>query len=250
MKEFMSYLIIIAIIAFIGFICYMVVRKSNAGSAPVQNFPEPPAPGGYPTPQPNGYPTPQPNGYPTPQPVSPSVDPQASPNPYNDDEGEETGIFTEWAVVQLDPHSGSPVKKKNLTVSEKGRFTVGRNKSCDFVLEGATAQDYVSRFHLGVGKDENGYFAKPLSRDDGSMALTYIEGQLIVGTFDLAEKQVIWLGNVPIAFVRNEDLRSDLRFNPGSNDRDKQSFERDYENTMTFSPNNRAQENDENIFSR
>ena len=121
MKEFMSYLIIIAIIAFIGFICYMVVRKSNAGSAPVQNFPEPPAPGGYPTPQPNGYPAPQPNGYPTPQPVSPSVDPQASPNPYNDDEGEETGIFTEWAVVQLDPHSGSPVKKKNLTVSEKGR---------------------------------------------------------------------------------------------------------------------------------
>ena len=35
MKEFMSYLIIIAIIAFIGFICYMIVRRSNGKTGPL-----------------------------------------------------------------------------------------------------------------------------------------------------------------------------------------------------------------------
>ena len=107
----------------------------------------------------------------------------------------------------------------------------------------------VEKLHCGLGEGFQRGGVAVAHGTEGACSL-YIEGQLIVGTFDLAEKQVIWLGNVPIAFVRNEDLRSDLRFNPGSNDRDKQSFERDYENTMTFSPNNRAQENDENIFSR
>lgn len=223
MKEFMSYLIIIAIIAFIGFICYMIVKRSGGSKESIFNFPKPPAPGGVPE------------------------TPSRQDN--EDFSGEETGVFTEWAVVQLDPNSGTPVKKMNLTVSENGRFTIGRNKACNFVLEGATAQDYASRLHLGVGRDANGYFAKPLSRGDGSLALTYIDGQLIMGSFDLVDKQVIWLGNVPIAFVRNQDMRKDLSFNPGSK-RDEGSFERDYEDTMNFSRNKGFQNDGDNSFSR
>ncbi len=228
MKEFMSYLIIIAIIAFIGFICYMIVRRSNGNTEPIfpfnnkQPVPPAPAPGGAP--------------------VNQSVN-----APY--EEEVETGIFTEWSVVQLDPNTGVPIKKQNLKVPENGKFTIGRSKTCSFVLDGATSQDYTSRTHLGVGKDANGYFAKPLSRGDGSIALTYIEGSLVMESFDLVDKQVIWLGNIPIAFVLNADVRKDLSFNPGSK-RDEATFERDHEDTMTFSRNNVNQNSSTNVFSR
>ena len=158
MKEFMSYLIIIAIMALIGFICYMIVKRSNGSTDPIFNFPKPSVPGG--------------------DPVAAPAAPHIPVEEVDDEAGEETGIFTEWAVVQLDRATGVPIKKKNIKVSEKAVFTIGRNKSCDFVLEGATPEDYASRKHLGVGRDENGYFAKPFPRPDNSKALTYIEGQL------------------------------------------------------------------------
>ena len=41
MKEFMSYLIIIAIIAFIGFICYMIVKRSGGSKESIFIFPKP-----------------------------------------------------------------------------------------------------------------------------------------------------------------------------------------------------------------
>ena len=222
MKEFMSYLIIIAIIAFIAFICYMIIRRSNEKSNPVNPAPTPPKPGA----NPSGY-----------------------PESYPDAGDEDTGIFTEWSVVQLDPDSGTPIKKQSLLVSEKGRFTIGRNKACNFVLKGAMAQDYVSRMHLGVGKDATGYFAKPLSRADGSIALTYVEGQLVMSSFDLVDKQVIWLGNIPIAFVRNVDRRKDLQFNPGSR-RDETTFARDHEDTMTFAARRGTDQRGDGVFYR
>ena len=230
MKEFMSYLIIIAIMALIGFICYMIVKRSNGSTGPIFNFPKPSVPGG--------------------DPVAAPAAPHIPVAVVDDEAGEETGIFTEWAVVQLDRATGVPIKKKNIKVSEKAVFTIGRNKSCDFVLEGATPEDYASRKHLGVGRDEKGYFAKPFPRPDNSKALTYIEGQLIVDSFDLVDRQVILLGKIPIAFVRNEDLRKDLKFNPGTDKRDQESFERDYENTMAFSRNSGAQNNGSNGFTR
>ena len=100
-----------------------------------------------------------------------------------------------------------------------------------------------------MGKDDNGYFAKPLSRSDGSAALTYIDGELVMGSFDLENRKVIWLGKIPIAFVRNQDLRRDLQFNPDSQ-RDDESLEQDLENTMTFSKNKKDQNRSENVFSR
>ena len=241
MKEFMSYLIIIAIIAFIGFICYMIVRRSNGKTGPL--FPGIQTPNV--PPQPVQPVQPVPSTQTPPVPPAPGGDPQQEEDP----DGEVTGIFTEWAVVQLDPRRGTPVKRQNLIVPEKGKFTVGRNKGCNFVLEGATAEDYVSRFHLGVGKDDNGYFAKPLSRSDGSAALTYIDGELVMGSFDLENRKVIWLGKIPIAFVRNQDLRRDLQFIPDSQ-RDDESLEQDLENTMTFSKNKKDQNRSENVFSR
>lgn len=247
MKEFMSYLIIIAIIAFIGFICYMIVKRTNSGTGSVGGFQNPLVPGG----SPENYPAQNPAQNPVQNPfANPVVNPYASAAQQEDDfDGEETGIFTEWAVIQFDPVTHKQVKRQNIKVPEKGKFTIGRNKACDFVLEGATAQDYASRMHLGVGKDENGYFAKPLPRKDNSLALTYIDGQQVVDSFDLADKQIVLLGKIPIAFVRNEELGRNFQLELASDERDDQSYEQDYEHTMAYSGKGRAQEAD-NGFTR
>ena len=220
MKEFFRYIIIIAIIALIGFICYMIWKKSNPD--PIT---DPPGPG--------------------------KKDSKEKESIEDDsDDTITTHTFTEWSVVQLHPESGRPIKKMNLVIPSTGRFTIGRSKECDFVLQGAKAEDGTSRLHLGVGKDNKGYFAKPISREDDSLALTYIGNDLVMKSFDLSDKQVIWLGNTPIAFIRNASKRKDLKFNPdtAANKRDTATFERDRNDTMVFGRN--AHRSDDNTFSR
>ncbi|MBQ1411566.1 MAG: FHA domain-containing protein [Clostridia bacterium] len=222
MKEIFSYIVIIAVIALIGFICYMIWKKNGTDMT---------------TDARQGNPEHRKNGL-------------NAQNEEDSDETNTTTVLAEWSVVQLHPETGKAIKKMNLVIPASGRFTIGRSKDCDFVLQDAKSEDGTSRLHLGVGKDGNGYFAKPLSRKDGSLALTYINDMLIMKSFDLVDQQVIWLGNTPVAFVRNACKRTDLKLNSGISEKRKEeaAFERDYNETLLFGETTRR--TDDNTFTR
>ena len=217
MKDFFSYIIIIAMIALIVFICYMI-WKNNTGTQPEQ--PRGKKGGGGGTDIPGG--------------------------------AGDTVIPTEWSVMQVDPVSEKPIKTMNLTIPSSGQFTIGRENDCDFVLSGVTGKDGASRHHLGVGKDAIGYFAKPLPRENGTPATTYIEDRQITDSFSLVDRQVIWLGNVPIVFVRNANRRRNfnVRFDETAGKRDTRPLERDGRAAGTNPGRNAYPGKDNGVFRR
>ncbi len=219
MKEFFSYIIIIAIIALIGFICYMIWKRSSETVYPTSAFPGP----------------------------NPKPD---EPAPVETDYNHTTCIISEWSVVQLHPVSGKQIKKQNLVIPASGGFTIGRRNDCNFVLQGATAEDGVSRLHLCVGQDDKGYFARPFPRPDDSLAITYISDKVVTNTFDLVDQQIVWLGKIPIVFVRNINRRNNLIFNPSETGivRNREQMLRD--SNQTVLPGRYASRNEGRSFTR
>lgn len=140
----------------------------------------------------------------------------------------------EWYVAQLDPENGNPIKEMDLEIPSSGIFIIGRSGDCDFVLQNVSEKEGASRWHLGIGKDDKGYFAKSLIRDNGSLALTYIDDNIIMDSFSLVDKQIVWLGNIPIVFVRKIKRKKDLKFNPVSVKRNEEEFKRDYNETIVL----------------
>lgn len=157
--------------------------------------------------------------------------------------GGQTFMLEEWCIAQLDPKSGRPIQKMDIDVTKDDVFTIGRSSECDFTLRGIDNKQGTSRFHLGVSVDAKGFFAKPLVRDNGSLALTYINEKLVMDSFSLVDSQIIWLGNTPITFFRKIRRNKNLKFDPGTFSRDKDQIDRDYNETMAFAGNNRRSSN-------
>ena len=152
---------------------------------------------------------------------------------------EPTFMIEEWCIAQLDPKSGRPIQKMDIDVTKDDVFTIGRSSECDFALRGIDNKQGTSRFHLGVSVDDKGFFAKPLVRDNGSLALTYIDEKLVMDSFSLVDSQIIWLGNTPITFFRKIRRNKNLKFDPGTFRPDMSRFAHDYNETMAFTGNNR-----------
>lgn len=123
----------------------------------------------------------------------------ATPTP---DRKKDTGtvMFTEWSVCELDRGNGKPIHTSGIRIVPGGCFTIGRSDDCDFTLVQADVQEpVVGRYHLRVGVDEQGYFAK----DNGSVNGTFINDIEVRASFSLQDGQVVWLADCPIVFIRH-----------------------------------------------
>lgn len=112
-----------------------------------------------------------------------------------------TTVAADWYVQQINPKNGKIVKSAPIIVSPSSKFSIGRSSSDDFIIDTSVpANSEVSRHHLYVGRDEKGYFA----RDNQSSNGTYIDNERKYDTFDLVDNLIVWLAGYPIKFVHTE----------------------------------------------
>jgi hypothetical protein len=197
MDKFMSYVIIIAIIALVVFICYRIVKSEK----PTPTRPE------------------QTGGKPRNTDHTRNVHKEQFSDPYPDqtdplptggrDNGSDTVpvLSEEWLVAELDFRSGRVLQ----TAVVSDGCIIGRQSDCDFVLR--TAGKDVSRHHLRVERDSSGYYASPLIKD--GYATTFIGQKQVTREFPLEEGQIVWLSKTPVVFMRC-DSRLPKRFDVDS----------------------------------
>lgn len=166
MSEFIQTVIILAIIAVMGFFLYIYYKKThpneNANTIKKDSFK--------------------------------SKNDESKEMPENSPAGA-TKIWSDINVCELD-RDGKVVRKTGVMIHPKG-FTIGTSENADFrILE----DKHVSRIHFRVGKDDKGYFIK-----DTSMNGTEFNGKTYhLQAFDLPFDEVIYIGNTPLVFTERK----------------------------------------------
>lgn len=100
--------------------------------------------------------------------------------------------FAEWTVYVLDKE-GNVLEKKSMNATSENPFSIGYDKDCDLVVK----SNYVSRVHLRIGKDKDGYFAK-----DSSLNGTFINDKEYKGESFSLEEGVVYVADVPVYFKK------------------------------------------------
>ena len=109
-----------------------------------------------------------------------------------------TGTFSDWNICELDDNGSIiqevPLDQKKCE-SEEG-FSIGRSKSCDFVIKRKSI--FVGGVHARIGHDKEGFFVM----DNDSQNHMFTQGRT-VESFALCDK-VLYLADTPIWFRKNE----------------------------------------------
>ncbi len=118
----------------------------------------------------------------------------------------ETSIFARWSVCQLDSSGRIISKPQEVVLKDKGNgikaFSIGSSNSDDFIIK---SSEFVSKTHLIISEDSNGFYAK----DNGSLNSSYIKGVPVTNAFDLEHQLVVYLADTPICFFKNS-LKQDI----------------------------------------
>lgn len=169
MSEFIQTVIILAIIAVMGFFLYIYYKKNHSTGNPKMK----------------------------------NKDFFKSKNDVNKETPETnfagaTRLWSDINVCELN-RNGKVVRKTGVMIHPKG-FTIGSSEDADFRI---SEDEYVSRIHLRVGKDDKGYFIK-----DTSMNGTEFNGKTYHSqAFDLPFDKVIYIGNTPLVFTERKKER-------------------------------------------
>lgn len=111
-----------------------------------------------------------------------------------------TSIFSHWSCCVLDPKDGRVVKGPVSIVPTNHdgtkAFTIGASEKDNITIN---SSHYVSKAHLLVCEDERGLYAI----DNKSLNGSYINGNRVKDYFDLKDKMVVYLTDIPVYFFKN-----------------------------------------------
>lgn len=117
-----------------------------------------------------------------------------------------TRVFPRWSVCILDQAGRIITRPQEIILKDKGNgiraFSIGSGNSDDFIIK---SSEFVSKTHLIISEDSNGFYAK----DNGSLNSSYIKGMPVTNAFDLEHQLVVYLADTPICFFKNA-LKQDI----------------------------------------
>ncbi len=154
-------------------------------------------------------------------------------NEENRRNSDETFRFSEWTVYVLDKE-GNVLNKKSMSATCEKPFSIGYDKDCDLVVK----SDFVSRVHLKIGKDKDGYFAK-----DCSLNGTFVNDKEYKGESFSLEEGLVYVADIPVYFEKNNPDRpvisprftkKDAEVASKDNDIEDMSNTKNFGNTRTW----------------